>query len=92
MVDISNAAQIIGLSVHTMKAWVVMNKIPFIREGGRTFFKEADCILIRNLMRKHGSDWRTHFNPVSAQTAAEIARRLVNEEATAFLNQKRGTK
>ena len=36
------AAQILGISVHTLRAWVSQQRIPYIKLGRRVLFRSED--------------------------------------------------
>jgi len=42
LLNIADAAQLLGISRHTLNGWVSKRKVPFVKLGRRTLFNPAD--------------------------------------------------
>ena len=50
-VDYSNAAELLGLSIYTLKRWVSQKRISFYKIGSRVFFKPDELLNFVNRNR-----------------------------------------
>jgi excisionase family DNA binding protein len=48
LLSVEEAAEYLGLSKHTIRAWLIQRRLPFLKLGGRVLLRHEDLVAFVN--------------------------------------------